>query len=77
MKPQGISEEQVKLKAFSFSLVDSANEWLYYLPSGTITAWNAMKKCFLEKYFPLSKAISIRKQICAIKQQPREVLYEY
>ena len=26
MKPQGISEEQVKLIAFSFSLVDSVNE---------------------------------------------------
>ena len=37
MKPQGISEEQVKLRAFPFSLADSANEWLYYLPSGTIT----------------------------------------
>ena len=77
MKPQGISEEQVKLRAFPFSLANSAKEWLYYLPSGTITTWIAMKKCFLEKYFPLSKAISIYKQICTIKQEPGEVLYEY
>ena len=34
MKPTGISKEQVKLRAFSYSLVDIA-EWLYYLPSGT------------------------------------------
>ena len=77
MKPQGISEEQVKLRAFPFSLADSAKEWLYYLPSGTITTWTAMKKCFLEKYFPASKATTIRKQICAIRQEPGEVLYEY
>ena len=31
MKPNGISEEQVKLRTFPFSLVDSAKEWLYYL----------------------------------------------
>ena len=77
MKPQRISEEQVKLRAFPFSLADSAKEWLYYLPTGTITTWKGMKKCFLEKYFPASKATTIRKQICAIRQEPGEVLYEY
>ena len=29
MKPAGVSEEQVKLMAFPFSLADSAKEWLY------------------------------------------------
>ena len=37
MKLVGISVEQVKLRAFLFSLADKAKEWLYYLPSGTIT----------------------------------------
>ena len=36
-----------------------------------------MKKCFLEKYFHASKGTTIRKQICVIRQEPREVLYEY
>ena len=46
MKPLGIFVEQVKLRAFPFSLADSAKEWLYYLPSGTITTWNEMNKVF-------------------------------
>ena len=29
MKPQGISEEQIKLRAFSFSLADLTKDWLY------------------------------------------------
>ena len=37
MKPTRISKEQVKLRAFPFSLADSAKEWLYYLLSSTIT----------------------------------------
>ena len=63
MKSQGISGEQVKLRAFPFSLVDSAKEWLHYLLFGTITTWTTMKRCFLKKYIPSSKAISIHKKI--------------
>ncbi|XP_027157925.1 uncharacterized protein LOC113759552 [Coffea eugenioides] len=33
MKPPGITEEQIKLRAFSFSLKDAAKDWLYYLPA--------------------------------------------
>ncbi|KAL4271671.1 hypothetical protein GQ457_13G014230 [Hibiscus cannabinus] len=29
MKPQGVSEDQIKLRAFPFSLVDSAKEWFF------------------------------------------------
>ncbi|XP_024039448.1 probable disease resistance protein At1g61310 [Citrus clementina] len=77
MKPAGVSEEQVKLMAFPFSLADSAKEWLYYLPSGTVTTWNEMRQLFLEKYFPASKAGSIRKEICGIRQYNGESLYDY
>ena len=49
MKPKGISKEQVKLRAFPFSLADSTKEWPYYLPSRTITTRNEMKKLFLER----------------------------
>ena len=77
MKPTGISEEQVKLRAFPFSLADNAKEWLYYLPYDIVTTWNEMKKLFLEKYFPASKAANIRKEICGIRQLNGESLYKY
>ena len=59
MKPTGVTEDQIKLIAFSFSLKDSAKDWLYYLPSGSIKTRNEMKKLFLEKYFPASRAANI------------------
>ena len=49
MKPSGTTEEQVKLRAFPFSLKDFSKDWLYYLPSRTIKMWNTMKRLFLEK----------------------------
>ena len=36
MKPTGVTKDQIKLRAFPFSLKDSAKDWLYYLPSGSI-----------------------------------------
>lgn len=77
MKPQGVTEEQIKLRAFPFSLADKAKDWLYYLPSGTITTWNEMKRQFLEKFFPASRAANIRKDICGIRQFNGETLHEY
>ena len=59
MKPTGVTEDQVKLRAFPFSLKDSTKDWLYYLPSRSIITWNKMKRLFLEKYFPASRAANI------------------
>ncbi|XP_071905713.1 uncharacterized protein [Coffea arabica] len=77
MKPPGITEEQIKMRAFPFSLKDSAKDWLYYLSPGSITTWGQLMKKFLDKYFPASRAASLRKEICGIKQHPGESLYEY
>ncbi|KAL0408089.1 UNVERIFIED_CONTAM: hypothetical protein Sradi_1743300 [Sesamum radiatum] len=63
MRPQGVTEEQVKLRAFPFSLGEKAKDWLYSLPSGSIVSWNELKKQFLENYFPASRTITIRKEI--------------
>nr|XP_027060889.1 uncharacterized protein LOC113687487 [Coffea arabica] len=77
MKPPGVTEEQIRLRAFPFSLKDAAKDWLYYLPAGSITTWAQLKKKFLEKFFPASRAASLRKEICGIKQYPGESLYDY
>ncbi|KAF5476524.1 hypothetical protein F2P56_003271 [Juglans regia] len=77
MKPMGVTEEQIKLRAFPFSLKDSTKDWLYYLPSGSIVTWNKMKMLFLEKYFLASKAANIRKEICGIRQHNEKSLHEY
>ncbi|XP_027169579.1 uncharacterized protein LOC113769319 [Coffea eugenioides] len=77
MRPQGVTEEQIKLRAFPFSLADKAKDWLFYLPSGSITTWEALKRQFLEKFFPASRAANIRKEICGVRQANGEILYEY
>ncbi|XP_027166055.1 uncharacterized protein LOC113766022 [Coffea eugenioides] len=44
MKLSGITEEQIKMRAFPFSLKDSAKDWLYYLSPGSITTAASLRK---------------------------------
>ncbi|KAE8665021.1 ocs element-binding factor 1-like [Hibiscus syriacus] len=77
MRPQGVTEEQIKLRVFPFSLTDRAKEWLFYLPPGSVTTWAEMVRMFLDKFFPASRAAGIRREICGIKQKDTETLHEY
>ncbi|KAK8681373.1 hypothetical protein V6N13_053777 [Hibiscus sabdariffa] len=77
MKPQGVSEDQIKLRAFPFSLSGIAKEWLFYLPPNSITTWTDLNGKFLDRFFPAAKASEIRRSILGIKQKHEESLYEY
>ena len=77
MKLNGVDEEHVKLKAFPFSLKATAKAWFFFILPGSIGTWNAMKKIFLEKYFPASRVANIRKEMCGIWQSYGETLSEY
>ncbi|KAK8513167.1 hypothetical protein V6N13_032415 [Hibiscus sabdariffa] len=60
MKPYGVSEDQIKLRAFPFSLTDVAKDWLFYLPSNSVTTWADMTHIFLDRFFPAVKASELR-----------------
>ncbi|KAG8493404.1 hypothetical protein CXB51_010808 [Gossypium anomalum] len=77
MKPQGVTEDQIKLRAFSFSLADLAKEWLFYLPPGSITTWADLSRLFLNRVFPASCAVELRREIVGIRQKDAETLYDY
>ncbi|KAK9755614.1 hypothetical protein RND81_01G038100 [Saponaria officinalis] len=77
MECEGVKSDDIKLRAFPFSLEGTAKEWLFYLPSGSITSWDELKIAFLEKFQPASRVASIRKEISGIKQGRDESLCEY
>ncbi|CAN6700794.1 unnamed protein product [Malus baccata var. baccata] len=65
------------MKAFPFSLMDKAKDWLYELAPGTVTSWESMKRAFLEKFFPTSCIILLRKKISGIQQEEGESFPTY
>ncbi|GMJ16126.1 hypothetical protein HRI_005281800 [Hibiscus trionum] len=77
MKPQGVSEDQIKLRAFPFSLAGNAKEWLFYLPPNSINTWGDLSRVFLDRYFPAAKATELRRNILSIQKMHDESLYEY
>ncbi|CAN6541731.1 unnamed protein product [Malus baccata var. baccata] len=51
MRPANVDEEQVKLRAFPFTLEAKAKEWLYNLPPRSMNTWNQISEHLLIKYF--------------------------
>ncbi|KAM1310349.1 hypothetical protein ACFX2H_006921 [Malus domestica] len=77
MTPVNVDGNILKMKAFPFSLMDKAKDWLYELAPGTITSWESMKRAFLEKFFPTSRIILLRKKISEIQQEEGESFPTY
>ncbi|VFQ83786.1 unnamed protein product [Cuscuta campestris] len=77
MEPKGVPQEQIRLRAFPFSVMDRAKDLLYYMPPGSFTTWPSLHRAFLEEFFPTSRIGSIRKDICGIKQLGNESFSEY
>ncbi|RDX88857.1 hypothetical protein CR513_29490, partial [Mucuna pruriens] len=59
IRPHGIPEDYIKMKAFPFSMDGAVKDWLYM---------GDMKMMFLEKFFLAFMATSIKKEICDIRQ---------
>ncbi|XP_050113837.1 uncharacterized protein LOC126592126 [Malus sylvestris] len=77
MTPINVDGSILMMKAFPFSLLEKAKDWLYELAPGTVTSWDSMKRAFLEKFFPTSRVILLRKRISGIQQNPGESFPSY
>ncbi|KAM3003944.1 hypothetical protein FF2_034242 [Malus domestica] len=77
MTPINVDGSILKMKAFPFSLMEKAKDWLYELAPGTVTSWESMKRAFLEKFFPTSRVILLRKRISGIQQEEGESFPTY
>ncbi|KAM2515605.1 hypothetical protein TB1_027165 [Malus domestica] len=77
MTPVNVDRSILKMKAFPFSLLDKAKDWLYELAPGTVISWESMKRAFLEKFFPTSRVILLCKRINGIQQNQGESFPTY
>ncbi|CAN6688376.1 unnamed protein product [Malus baccata var. baccata] len=77
MTPVNVDGSILKMKAFPFSLLEKAKDWLNELAPETVTSWESMKHAFLEKFFPTSRVILLRKRISGIQQNQGESFPTY
>src|SRR4051812_29325010 len=76
LKMNGVSDDAVRLRLFSFSLRDKAKAWVQAQPAGTFKTWEELSKAFIYKYFPPSRASQLKNEILGFQQQDGETLYE-
>ncbi|CAN6583278.1 unnamed protein product [Malus baccata var. baccata] len=73
---RGFSSEAIKLRLFPFFLKDKAKAWLHSLPANNITTWIELQEKFLNKFFPSSKTLTLKKETLAFAQKPNESFHE-
>jgi len=71
-----VTDDQKKLRLFSFTLTGRTKDWLLSLPSETIQTFEELELKFLEKYFPMSKYWEKKQEISNFKQGESESLYD-
>ena len=75
-KQNGVTDDAIRLRLFPFSLRDKAKSWLYSLPTGSITTWDALAQKFLAQFFPSGRTAKLRNEIASFTQHESESLYE-
>ncbi|CAL1356087.1 unnamed protein product [Linum trigynum] len=76
MKSPTVSDDAIRLRMFSFSLLGNASHWFQNLTPRSITTWGQLEKTFLDKYFPPAKAMKRQEEIVTFKQAEDESLTE-
>jgi len=71
-----ITQEEVKLRLFQFSLTGMAKQWYHMLPSNSIHTWHEMQQEFLDEFFPMGKTTDAIENIRLFQQQSGEPLHE-
>ena len=76
IKYNGVSEDAIHLRLFSFYLKDKAKHWLNSEPPDSITTWAELVQKFLAKFFPPAKTGRMRIKINNFVQLEGELFYE-
>jgi hypothetical protein len=59
----GVTQDQMRVRLFPFSLLGKALQWFYSQPAETVQDWNALMSAFMEEYYSPGKTQSLRNKI--------------
>jgi hypothetical protein len=72
----GVTQDQMRARLFSFSLLGKALQWFYSQPTETVKDWNALMRAFMKEYYSPGKTQSWRNKIATFAQYPTETISE-
>ncbi|KAK8635978.1 hypothetical protein V6N13_004689 [Hibiscus sabdariffa] len=75
-RQQGVHEDVLKLKLFSYSLRDRARAWLSGVPFGLMESWADLCKSFLLRYNPPTMNTQLMNDIASFRQADDESIFQ-
>ena len=72
----GLTEDQLRMRCFPYSLKDKAKAWLMTLAPGSLTTWEAVYNRFIEKFYSHQKTADVRGKIATFTQMDGELFHE-
>jgi hypothetical protein len=72
----GVTQDQMRVRIFPFSLLGKALQWFHSQPAETVQNWNALMKAFIKEYYSPGKTQSLRNKIATFAQYPTETISE-
>jgi hypothetical protein len=70
----GVTQDQMRARLFSFSLLGKALQWFHSQPVETVQNWNALMRAFMKEYYSPGKTQSLRIKIATFAQYPTEAI---
>ena len=71
-----LTNNELKLRLFPFSLKEKAKVWFHKLKPRSIFSWDDMQKVFLNAYYPHHRTTAMRNQLTTFMQEERETIYD-
>ncbi|KAL4325300.1 hypothetical protein GQ457_11G025670 [Hibiscus cannabinus] len=75
-RQQGVHEDVLKLKVFSYSLRDRTRAWLSGVPAGSMESWVDLCRSFLMRYNPPNMHTQLRNDVASFRQADDESMYK-
>ena len=73
---QGLTEDQLRMRCFPYTLNDRAKAWLMTLPLNSLTTWEAIYNRFMGKFYSHQKTTKLRTKIAIFAQMEGEPFHE-
>ncbi|CAH9088741.1 unnamed protein product [Cuscuta epithymum] len=73
---QGVTEDELRMRCFPYTLKDAAKTWFMSLTPGSLRTWNDVYNKFIGKYYSQSKTSELRRKIATFTQAEGEPFHE-
>ncbi|CAH9079820.1 unnamed protein product [Cuscuta epithymum] len=73
---QGVTEDELRMRCFPYTLKDAAKTWFMSLTPGSLRTWADVYNKFIGKYYSQSKTSELRRKIANFTQAEGEPFHE-